>query len=48
MATIKCLASQAKSINLHNNVGTKVMKYCSSIFLTDSLLSRQSPLNTLT
>ena len=48
MAAIKCLASQAKSINLYKNLRTNVMKCCANIYLNQSALSRKSHLNTLT
>jgi len=32
VATIKCLASQAKSVNLYKSLGTKVMKWCTNIY----------------
>jgi len=42
MAPIKILASQARLINLHKNLRTKVMKYCANICFNRQCINRKA------
>jgi len=41
MAPIKVLASQVQSINLHENIITKVMKCCANIYFNRQCLIKK-------